>query len=188
MKILILFLLVFVVGFSILDTAPNSHKFKLTMFQPTDPKYFFKTVRNEIKLLRTSLPQGIWVKGFEDRMVSWMFMLVFFFHKNFKEVAKGQLCTNSLSLEKHHSPSSTNYSHLLTDQSCKENIQQWPCRFAQFPISYARRKGHRIIMEKQHSADQQVVQHFIIVYSVNCCLLYTSTFRPTRGNFGETKV
>lgn len=57
-------------GFSILDTAPNSHKFKLTMFQPTDPKYFFKTVRNEIKLLRTSLPQGIWVKGFEDRMVS----------------------------------------------------------------------------------------------------------------------
>ncbi|XP_054281969.1 (E3-independent) E2 ubiquitin-conjugating enzyme UBE2O-like isoform X2 [Macrosteles quadrilineatus] len=55
-------------GFSILDTAPNSHKFKLTMFQPTDPKTFFKTVRNEIKLLRTSLPSGIWVKGFEDRM------------------------------------------------------------------------------------------------------------------------
>ncbi|XP_075230933.1 (E3-independent) E2 ubiquitin-conjugating enzyme UBE2O isoform X3 [Lycorma delicatula] len=55
-------------GFSILDTAPNSHRFKLTMFQPTDQKTFFKTVRNEIKLLRTSLPQGIWVKGFEDRM------------------------------------------------------------------------------------------------------------------------
>ncbi|XP_046659894.1 (E3-independent) E2 ubiquitin-conjugating enzyme UBE2O-like isoform X2 [Homalodisca vitripennis] len=55
-------------GFSVLDTAPNSHKFKLTMFQPTDPKLFFKTVRNEIKLLQSSLPSGIWVKGFEDRM------------------------------------------------------------------------------------------------------------------------
>ncbi|XP_069684975.1 (E3-independent) E2 ubiquitin-conjugating enzyme UBE2O isoform X2 [Periplaneta americana] len=55
-------------GFSIMDSAPNSHKFKLTMFQPTDPQNFFRTVRKEIKLLRSSLPPGIWVKGFEDRM------------------------------------------------------------------------------------------------------------------------
>jgi hypothetical protein len=40
------------------------------MFQPTDPQNFFRTVRKEIKLLRSSLPPGIWVKGFEDRMVS----------------------------------------------------------------------------------------------------------------------
>lgn len=60
---------IYVTGFSILETAPNSHKFKLTMFQPTDPKNFFRTVRNEIRLLRTSLPSGIWVKAFEDRMV-----------------------------------------------------------------------------------------------------------------------
>lgn len=57
-----------------MDSAPSSHKFKLTMFQPTDPQNFFRTVRKEIKLLRSSLPPGIWVKGFEDRMVS-----VFFF-------------------------------------------------------------------------------------------------------------
>uniref|UniRef100_A0A1B6CR24 UBC core domain-containing protein n=2 Tax=Clastoptera arizonana TaxID=38151 RepID=A0A1B6CR24_9HEMI len=55
-------------GFVILDTAPNCHKYKLTMFQPTDTKRFFKTVRDEIDLLHTSLPSGIWVKAFEDRM------------------------------------------------------------------------------------------------------------------------
>ena len=61
-----------------MDSAPSSHKFKLTMFQPTDPQNFFRTVRKEIKLLRSSLPPGIWVKGFEDRMVS-----VFFFFRLF---------------------------------------------------------------------------------------------------------
>lgn len=63
-----------------MDSAPSSHKFKLTMFQPTDPQNFFRTVRKEIKLLRSSLPPGIWVKGFEDRMVSGLvwFGLVFF--------------------------------------------------------------------------------------------------------------
>ncbi|XP_071444821.1 (E3-independent) E2 ubiquitin-conjugating enzyme UBE2O isoform X3 [Hetaerina americana] len=55
-------------GFSIVENAPDSHKFKLTMFLPTDSKSFFKTVRKELKLLRNSLPSGIWVKGFEDRM------------------------------------------------------------------------------------------------------------------------
>ncbi|XP_012138962.2 (E3-independent) E2 ubiquitin-conjugating enzyme isoform X1 [Megachile rotundata] len=55
-------------GFSIEETAPDSHKFKLTMFQPTDPTNFFRTVSKELKLLRSSLPPGIWVKGFEDRI------------------------------------------------------------------------------------------------------------------------
>lgn len=55
-------------GFMIDDTAPDSHKFKLTMFQPTDPTNFFRTVSKELKLLRSSLPSGIWVKGFEDRI------------------------------------------------------------------------------------------------------------------------
>lgn len=55
-------------GFSIDETAPDSHKFKLTMFQPTDPTHFFRTVSKELKLLRSSLPPGIWVKGFEDRI------------------------------------------------------------------------------------------------------------------------
>lgn len=55
-------------GFSIEETAPDSHKFKLTMFQPTDRTNFFRTVSKELKLLRNSLPPGIWVKGFDDRM------------------------------------------------------------------------------------------------------------------------
>ncbi|XP_058790331.1 (E3-independent) E2 ubiquitin-conjugating enzyme isoform X2 [Phymastichus coffea] len=55
-------------GFSIEETAPDNHKFKLTMFQPTDRPNFFRTVSKELKLLKSSLPQGIWVKGFEDRM------------------------------------------------------------------------------------------------------------------------
>jgi len=55
-------------GFSIEDSAPDSHKFKLTMFQPTDPTNFFRTVSKELKLLKSSLPPGVWVKGFEDRI------------------------------------------------------------------------------------------------------------------------
>ncbi|XP_042893465.1 (E3-independent) E2 ubiquitin-conjugating enzyme-like isoform X2 [Penaeus japonicus] len=55
-------------GFEVLEAAPDSHKFKLTMFQPTDPPHFYRTVRKEMKLLKTSLPLGIWVRGYEDRM------------------------------------------------------------------------------------------------------------------------
>ncbi|XP_014470035.1 PREDICTED: (E3-independent) E2 ubiquitin-conjugating enzyme UBE2O isoform X1 [Dinoponera quadriceps] len=55
-------------GFSIDEAAPDSHKFKLTMFQPTDPTNFFRTVSRELKLLKSSLPPGVWVKGFEDRI------------------------------------------------------------------------------------------------------------------------
>ncbi|KYN08640.1 PREDICTED: (E3-independent) E2 ubiquitin-conjugating enzyme UBE2O [Cyphomyrmex costatus] len=55
-------------GFSIEETAPDSHKFKLTMFQPTDLTNFFRTVSKELKLLKNSLPPGVWVKGFEDRI------------------------------------------------------------------------------------------------------------------------
>jgi hypothetical protein len=51
------------------ESAPAQHKFKLSVFQPNDPKNFIKFVRKEVKLLRTSLPAGIHVKGFEDRMV-----------------------------------------------------------------------------------------------------------------------
>ena len=54
--------------FSMVESAPASHKFKLSVFQPNDPKNFIKFVRKEVKLLRTSLPSGIHVKGFEDRM------------------------------------------------------------------------------------------------------------------------
>jgi len=54
--------------FAMVESAPSNHKFKLSVFQPNDPKNFIKFVRKEVKLLRTSLPVGIHVKGFEDRM------------------------------------------------------------------------------------------------------------------------
>ncbi|XP_023240640.1 (E3-independent) E2 ubiquitin-conjugating enzyme UBE2O-like isoform X2 [Centruroides sculpturatus] len=56
--------------FSLLDSVPDSHKYKLSILQPTDPRAFFRTVKKEIELFKTSLPEGIIVKSFEDRMVS----------------------------------------------------------------------------------------------------------------------
>ncbi|KAL2087217.1 hypothetical protein ACEWY4_018276 [Coilia grayii] len=54
--------------FSVLDEAPESHSFKIMEFQPAEAKKFFSTVRKEMALLATSLPDGIMVKTFEDRM------------------------------------------------------------------------------------------------------------------------
>ena len=55
-------------SFVMLDNVPDMHKFKLTIFQPSNMKNFVKHVRKEIKLLQSSLPAGITVKGYEDRM------------------------------------------------------------------------------------------------------------------------
>ena len=55
-------------SFQMVESVPDSHKFKLTLFQPVNMKLFLKTVRQEMKLLSTSLPPGIIVKGYEDRM------------------------------------------------------------------------------------------------------------------------
>ncbi|XP_067859879.1 (E3-independent) E2 ubiquitin-conjugating enzyme UBE2O isoform X1 [Heptranchias perlo] len=54
--------------FSVLESVPESHAFKKMEFQPADPKKFFSTVRKEMALLATALPDGIMVKTFEDRM------------------------------------------------------------------------------------------------------------------------
>ncbi|XP_063816485.1 (E3-independent) E2 ubiquitin-conjugating enzyme [Pseudophryne corroboree] len=54
--------------FSVLDAAPESHVFKKLEFQAPEAKKFFSTVRKEMALLATSLPDGIMVKTFEDRM------------------------------------------------------------------------------------------------------------------------
>ena len=65
-------LFLFAVGssFSVAPSAPDSHRYKLSLFQPRDPKAFIKFIRKEINLLRTALPKGISVKAYEDRMVS----------------------------------------------------------------------------------------------------------------------
>uniref|UniRef100_A0A8D3B591 (E3-independent) E2 ubiquitin-conjugating enzyme n=1 Tax=Scophthalmus maximus TaxID=52904 RepID=A0A8D3B591_SCOMX len=54
--------------FSVLEWAPDTHSFKKMEFQPAEAKKFFSTVRKEMALLATSLPDGIMVKVFEDRM------------------------------------------------------------------------------------------------------------------------
>ena len=62
--------IIFFTEFSMVESAPACHKFKLSVFQPNDPKNFIKFVRREVKLLRSSLSPGIHVKGYEDRMVN----------------------------------------------------------------------------------------------------------------------
>lgn len=54
---------------TVLSPTAN-HSFKKIEFQPPEAKKFFSTVRKEMALLATSLPDGIMVKTFEDRMVS----------------------------------------------------------------------------------------------------------------------
>nr|XP_061779077.1 (E3-independent) E2 ubiquitin-conjugating enzyme UBE2O-like isoform X1 [Nerophis lumbriciformis] len=54
--------------FSVLEWAPDTHSFHKMEFQPAEAKKFFSTVRKEMALLATSLPDGIMVKTFEDRM------------------------------------------------------------------------------------------------------------------------
>ncbi|XP_035223803.1 (E3-independent) E2 ubiquitin-conjugating enzyme-like isoform X2 [Stegodyphus dumicola] len=54
--------------FSMLESVPDSHKYKLSIFQPFEPCAFFRIVRKEMNLLKSSLPEGIIVKSFEDRI------------------------------------------------------------------------------------------------------------------------
>lgn len=64
---------IFFSGFSMLSAVPECHKYESSKYvlpHVTNPRNFMKTVNNEIKLLLTSLPCGITVKGFEGRMVS----------------------------------------------------------------------------------------------------------------------
>ena len=56
------------VSFQHVDHVPDTHKFKLSIFQTSNPRLFITRVRREIDLLQSSLPKDIIVKGFEDRM------------------------------------------------------------------------------------------------------------------------
>lgn len=49
-------------AFQILDTAPSSHKFHLTLFHPANQQQYYKAVRREHRVLKTSLPPGVWVR------------------------------------------------------------------------------------------------------------------------------
>jgi ubiquitin-conjugating enzyme E2 O len=50
------------------ESVPAGHKFKLTVFQPANMRSFVQSVRKEIRLLQSSLPPGITVRGYEERM------------------------------------------------------------------------------------------------------------------------
>ncbi|XP_058812642.1 (E3-independent) E2 ubiquitin-conjugating enzyme [Topomyia yanbarensis] len=58
----------FVESFQVLETAPSSHKYHLTVFQTNNAQSFYKAIQREHKLLRTALPPGVWVRTFEDRL------------------------------------------------------------------------------------------------------------------------
>ncbi|CAD0199272.1 unnamed protein product [Chrysodeixis includens] len=55
-------------GFCILESAPAGHRFRLSMLQPSEPRTFYSAVKREIKLLKSDLPPGVWVRGYEDRI------------------------------------------------------------------------------------------------------------------------
>lgn len=55
-------------NFQVLENVPSTHKYHLTVFHPTNAHSFFKAVQREHKLLRNSLPSGVWVRSFEDRL------------------------------------------------------------------------------------------------------------------------
>ncbi|XP_041978391.1 (E3-independent) E2 ubiquitin-conjugating enzyme UBE2O isoform X2 [Aricia agestis] len=55
-------------GFCVLESAPAAHRFRLSMLQPSEPRSFYSAVKREIKLLKSDLPPGVWVRGYEDRI------------------------------------------------------------------------------------------------------------------------
>ncbi|CAH2037779.1 unnamed protein product, partial [Iphiclides podalirius] len=55
-------------GFCLLESAPAGHRFRLFILQPSEPRTFYSAVKREIKLLKSDLPPGVWVRGFEDRI------------------------------------------------------------------------------------------------------------------------
>lgn len=55
-------------NFKIIECVSSTHKFHLTVFHPTNAHNFFKAVQKEHKLLRSSLPLGVWVRTYEDRL------------------------------------------------------------------------------------------------------------------------
>ncbi|XP_038211720.1 (E3-independent) E2 ubiquitin-conjugating enzyme isoform X2 [Zerene cesonia] len=55
-------------GFCVLESAPTNHRFRLSILQPSEPRSFYSAVKREIKLLKSDLPPGVWVRGYEDRI------------------------------------------------------------------------------------------------------------------------
>ncbi|XP_037945571.1 (E3-independent) E2 ubiquitin-conjugating enzyme isoform X2 [Teleopsis dalmanni] len=55
-------------SFKLYAHAPKSHKFYLTVFSPINAQSYFKAVQREHRMLRSSLPPGVYIRVFEDRL------------------------------------------------------------------------------------------------------------------------
>ncbi|KAK9888270.1 hypothetical protein WA026_000532 [Henosepilachna vigintioctopunctata] len=51
-----------------LDEAPTTHHFYSNKFEPTDIQRFLKAIQREYTLLRESLPPGVWVRSYSNRL------------------------------------------------------------------------------------------------------------------------
>jgi hypothetical protein len=60
--------------FRIMPLASSSHKFYNVPFAPGNGPEFTKAYQRDVKILKESLPYGILVKGFEDKMVTYIKM------------------------------------------------------------------------------------------------------------------
>lgn len=67
------FFLVVAASFVMLSAAHETHHFYadhfVKTFTPDQPKKFTSVIRKEMMLLRSSLPKGILIRGFENAMV-----------------------------------------------------------------------------------------------------------------------
>lgn len=48
--------------FQVLSNAPKNHKYQLTIFHPNNPQQYYKAVQREHRMLKNSLPPGVYVK------------------------------------------------------------------------------------------------------------------------------
>ncbi|KAG5878407.1 hypothetical protein JTB14_029680 [Gonioctena quinquepunctata] len=54
--------------YAIIEDAPVSHHYFSTKFEPTDLQRFLKAVQKEYKLMKESLPHGVWVRSYGNRI------------------------------------------------------------------------------------------------------------------------
>lgn len=54
--------------YAIIEDAPVMHHFYSGKFEPTDLQRFLKGVQKEYKLLKESLPSGVWVRSYGNRI------------------------------------------------------------------------------------------------------------------------
>lgn len=54
--------------FAVLETAPSSHFYSKAQFEPVNPGQFYRSIAFDHTLLQSSLPPGVWVRAYEDRI------------------------------------------------------------------------------------------------------------------------